>query len=278
MALTSKSAKTVPAASQPTTPATAVPPDLWTAIVKASRNYDVPADLLAGIWRIESGSTYPNPAVNSSGYGGLFGTTNGLASTQDQANEAASVLANGLRASGGNVSQALSYYNSGKLVGGYTSVPGQTTFGKVQIVPKGFTREVAPGIPAGGPIGAIASPVANLLGDISSWEKDLLYGAAAAAGGLMILTGLVLIAVDLGLSARGPKPAPVQAAAIIRNRRVKVQTRRAEEAKKPIGERSRKAQRKQSFEPTDVRLERERKASEKAARKARRSQSDDIPF
>ena len=34
----------------------------------------VPADVLTGIWRIESGSSYPNPYVNSIGYGGLFGT------------------------------------------------------------------------------------------------------------------------------------------------------------------------------------------------------------
>ncbi len=107
------------------------PAPLAAAIASAAKKYNVPPDLLAGIWRIESGSSYPNPYVNSSGYGGLFGTSNGLASTQAQADESASVLAAGLRASNGNISEALSYYNSGRLSGGYTSVPGQQTFGNV---------------------------------------------------------------------------------------------------------------------------------------------------
>lgn len=106
--------------------------DLDRAIEKAASRYQVPPDLLAGIWRIESGSTYPNPAVNSAGYGGLFGTSDAFGSTQAQANLSASILANGLRQSGGDISQALSYYNSGKLYGGYTSVPGEITFGNVQ--------------------------------------------------------------------------------------------------------------------------------------------------
>lgn len=101
-----------------------VPKPLQSAIVAAAAKYGVPPQALAGIWREESGRTFPNPAVNSSGYGGLFGTTNGKAPTQAQADMAASVLADGLQKSGGNMAEALSYYNSGKLTGGYTSVPG----------------------------------------------------------------------------------------------------------------------------------------------------------
>lgn len=108
-----------------------VPSALETAIQNAAAKYGVPADLLEGIWRVESGSTYPNPAKNSSGYGGLFGTTDAYGSTQEQANLSASILAAGLRASGGNIAEALSYYNSGHLTGGYTSVPGETTFGNI---------------------------------------------------------------------------------------------------------------------------------------------------
>lgn len=105
------------------------PAELAQAIKQAAAKYGVPADLLTGIWRVESGSTYPNPAVNSSGYGGLFGTRDAFGSTQDQADLAASVLGQGFKASGGNVAGALSYYNSGRTTGGYTSVPGQSTFG-----------------------------------------------------------------------------------------------------------------------------------------------------
>jgi hypothetical protein len=101
-----------------------VPKPLQAAIVAAAAKYGVPPQALAGIWREESGRTFPNPAVNSSGYGGLFGTTNGKGTTQDQANMAASVLAAGLQKSGGNMAEALSYYNSGNLTGGYKSVPG----------------------------------------------------------------------------------------------------------------------------------------------------------
>lgn len=112
------------------------PPALLSAIDQAAREFSVPVDLLVGIWRTESGSTYPNPAVNSSGYGGLFGTRDPFGTTQAQANLAASILANGLRQSGGNVAGALSYYNSGKTSGGYTSVPGETTFGTIPVPPQ----------------------------------------------------------------------------------------------------------------------------------------------
>ena len=97
-----------------------VPAALWGAIVKAASTYGVPAATLAGIWRIESGSTYPNPAVNKLGYGGLLGTTDWNGSTQSQANLSASILARLLRQNKGNMARALSEYSGG----GYTSVPG----------------------------------------------------------------------------------------------------------------------------------------------------------
>lgn len=97
-----------------------LPPELGAAIEHAAHTYGVPASTLAGIWRIESGRTYPNPAVNSSGYGGLFGTTKWNASTQEQANYAASILHHLLQTHGGNMAAALHAYSGG----GYTSVPG----------------------------------------------------------------------------------------------------------------------------------------------------------
>lgn len=113
-----------------------LPAPLATAIDKASAAYKVPKDLLVGIWQIESGSSYPNPYANGLGYGGEFGTRVtapfGSASdvkrvveppVQQQANTAASILANLLRRFGGSVPQALSAYSGG----GYTSVPGETS-------------------------------------------------------------------------------------------------------------------------------------------------------
>ena len=100
--------------------AAGLPPELGQAIAHAAARYGVPASTLAGIWRIESGSTYPNPAVNSSGYGGLFGTTKWNAPTQEQANYAAQTLRHLLDTHGGNMAAALHAYSGG----GYTSVPG----------------------------------------------------------------------------------------------------------------------------------------------------------
>lgn len=101
------------------------PPELASAISQASADYNVPPDLLTGIWRIESGSSFPNPYKNSLGYGGLFGTTHWNTSTLDQADTAASILHSLIVSNKGSIAQAL-YGYSGH---GYTAVPGETTFG-----------------------------------------------------------------------------------------------------------------------------------------------------
>ncbi len=98
-----------------------VPAPLWTAILAAAKKSGVTPQVLAGIWRTESGSTYPNAAVNSSGYGGLFGTTNWNASTQAQADLAAQVLRDNIRQTG-NLHDALLAYSGGA----YATVPGVT--------------------------------------------------------------------------------------------------------------------------------------------------------
>ena len=163
-----------------------VPAPLSQAIVTAAGRYDVPADLLAGIWREESGSTYPNPAVNSEGYGGLFGTQDPYASTQEQADTAASILAAGLDKSGGNVPEALSYYNSGKLVGGYTSVPGvpasQTSAPPPPVL--GPPDPLAGGGSHGTQQGGGGSLWGGLFGSVESAAGDVLGTAEGAAQGL----------------------------------------------------------------------------------------------
>ena len=102
-----------------------LPGGLSTAISNASAQFGVDPGTLAGIWKIESGSTFPNPAVNSSGYGGLFGTKNWNASTQAQANTAAQILASNIKSHGGNLGAALLAYSGG----GYSSVPGGSKSG-----------------------------------------------------------------------------------------------------------------------------------------------------
>lgn len=157
------------------------PAELAQAIAQAAQQYGVPPDVLTGIWRVESGSSYPNPYVNSSGYGGLFGTRNWNASTQDQANLSASILAQNIRASHGDISAAL-YSYSGH---GYTSVPGQTTTGTWS----GTTGQAFTG-PSGNytqpsrPDGSgteFASFGGALLGGLEAPWKSL-WGAARSAG------------------------------------------------------------------------------------------------
>lgn len=95
------------------------PAPLLAAIRQAVKGTPVTVATMVGIWRIESASTFPNPAVNKEGYGGLFGTTDWNGSTQAQAKLAVSILANLIQTRGSLPSALLAY--SG---GGYSSVDG----------------------------------------------------------------------------------------------------------------------------------------------------------
>lgn len=96
------------------------PPQLLAAIQKAVKGTPVSVATMVGIWRIESASTYPNPAVNSIGYGGLFGTKDWNGSTQAQADLAVSILARLIRTNQNSLPKALLAYSGG----GYSSVDG----------------------------------------------------------------------------------------------------------------------------------------------------------
>lgn len=147
------------------------PVTLRDAIEKAAAKFRVPADLLAGIWRVESGSTYPNPFVNSSGYGGLFGTTNWNASTQNQADTAASVLASSLRSNKYEIADALHTYSGG----GYTSVPGQTTTGKwnPDLATAAQSQDsTIPGSDSSGNSGPVASAVSGAISAVGGAVGD----------------------------------------------------------------------------------------------------------
>lgn len=165
--------------TQPTAPA-----PVSSAIENASKTTGVPADVLAGIFRIEAGGRYPNPYVNTSGYGGLFGTPNTVAqgapfnnfdlvaTAEQQATLAASILAQNIRAHG-SLAGGLSAYSGGS----YTTVPGQTT-------PAGFTL----GAPTPAQARAVGQQV--LSGTITSSE-------AQAATGLPVTSNTLGIFGDL---------------------------------------------------------------------------------
>lgn len=172
-----------------------VPTPLADAIEKAARKYNVPPDVLAGIWRIETGSTYPNPYVNSQGYGGLFGTTLWNGSIQAQADLAASTLARLLKANGGDLSKALSAYSGG----GYTSVPGGTA---TQQPGTGLSNEQPPRPGSDGGGGGDDSQLISFGGDVlHGAEKGLfmspLLGYGFGLGGLKKAYGSAVDSVRL---------------------------------------------------------------------------------
>jgi hypothetical protein len=187
--------------------ATKVPPELEASIQQAASKYGDPVDVLEGIWRVESGSTYPNPAVNSSGYGGLFGTKNWNAPTGQQADTAALILAENLVSHGGNLADALHAYSGG----GYTSVPGETTFGKV--LPNAGAVMTARGKEYGNWSGLSVSPgsgtaagqAAGAVGGALGGAEGLILRGALMLGGILIaLLGLYLVVKALGAPVPGP--------------------------------------------------------------------------
>lgn len=172
------------------------PPELAGAIASASATYHVPVDILTGVWIKESGGNFPNNFVNSSGYGGLFGTTHWNTSTQDQANYSASILSHWHDVYG-NWSSALYKYSGG----GYTSVPGQTTPGGVNKVPGGTTTQPTQTTSSSGNPFDIAGAITNLgstIGNIPNTINQDLQGIGIGLGlGVLaiwlIIGGIVII-------------------------------------------------------------------------------------
>lgn len=198
------------------------PPSLLRAIQSAAKRFNVPAAVLVGIWRGESGSTYPNPAVNPSGYGGLFGTKDWNGTTQAQANYAASILHNALVSTKGNLQAALNIYQTGnpnkssyslsqfgiKTAG--VIVPGYGQKGKgSSILGKIETGAGAVLTGTGNPVGGFIAGLAGRGGGIHpfAWVDKLIYAAAIAGGGFVTILGILLTAADVGLSTRAGKVA-----------------------------------------------------------------------
>ena len=172
------------------------PAPLSSAINSASKQYDVPPDILTGIWRVESNSTYPNPYRNSLGYGGLFGTKDWSGSTISQADLSASILQTQLIDKNGNISSALMAYSGG----GYSQVPGETTFGTWMPKKGGgssILHDITSAIPIPG-LGGLPIPIpnpSNIFKDPLGSIASLFYQFAfILVGAGLILVGLFLIA------------------------------------------------------------------------------------
>lgn len=177
------------------------PTELSNAIQSSSQKYGVPVDILTGVWIKESGASFPNNYVNSSGYGGLFGTTNWNGSTQSQTDYAASILAH-LHSQYGNWTTALYHYSGG----GYTSVPGQTTSGGslTGVTGKGAVSPTQPasGKGASGPQIPGVSDIANAIGNIGTTIQNDLPNIGISVGlgvlGVWLIIGGIII---IGFSA-----------------------------------------------------------------------------
>lgn len=282
----------MPSSTASKTPKQTIPQPLAQAIYSSALKYGVSADYLTGIWRIESGSTYPNPAVNSSGYGGLFGTRNWNATTQAQADTAASVLAAGLKASGGNYPGALHYYSTGKVSGsgGYTSVPltglSNTQYGYTYVGQSGMLKAAeqakygtqsptatdAVNANVVQPAKKAASAVGSALG-LDKIGKDIVYALAIGGGGMLILLGLGMIGLDLGLESFARIRQPRVVRETTRRRRSR-ETGAAADARERAREQARQARERRAEELHAARVKTEQaRASELRTRVKHRRRS-----
>lgn len=168
----------------------APPPDIVHAVGQAETKYDVPPDLLFGIWQIETGGHYPNPYANGLGYGGEFGTAVatpfGPASSverinepplQQQADTAAQILSKLLTEHQGNISDALMAYSGG----GYSQVPNETSFGTY--VPQKISGGGG-GTGVGSFVGSLIHNPSSIGGDITTGGSDIKNAASNAVSGV----------------------------------------------------------------------------------------------
>lgn len=194
------------------------PPELQTAIHNASQTYGVPENILIAVWQKEAGGQFPNPYVNSSGYGGLFGTKDWNDTTQNQANEAAATLSywygvtgswsGALTKYGGSQSYANSVLNlanpNGPNPSGRTGDPIPNSSGG------GF-----PGIgDIGGAISSLTSTIGNIPATIAQDTQHLAIGAGfGILAILLIVSGIFIIifTTETGRAAASsvPKAVPV---------------------------------------------------------------------
>lgn len=183
----------------------ALPTELLSAINTAASQYGVDPNYLIRIWAWESGSTFPNPAVNSSNYGGLFGLGQGTdygagpvnnydtssSGILNQAQSAAAELARLMQQNGGSVYNAMLAYSGGST--------NEASFVSGGNNPASYTQGVNTVQTSGGPVigsgSTSVSQIANssgspsfvttlnptqIPGDIANSINNLLKGLANA--------------------------------------------------------------------------------------------------
>lgn len=203
------------------------PGALAQAILAESSRTGIPPDLFAGIWRRETNRTFPNPWENGLGYGGEFGTRMSAAwgptsavrrvvepPLQQQADTSGDILAAQLRAHGGDIAGALSSYSGG----GYTQVPGEVTFGNINVPTPSSGSPQGGNLSGGGLSTSVSSGssssssssggglLGSLTSDVTGSIKEFLWRLfELAAGAVLIWLGMK----QLGRVIGAPQQQPV---------------------------------------------------------------------
>lgn len=199
----------------------AVPAQLQTAINNAAAKYGLKPEWLVRIWEIESGNTFPNPAVNSIGCGGLFGLCVGSSAidpqtgaainlyatntTQAQADAAAYTLSR-LINEFGSIYDAMIAYSGGstheaQFVSGATASDNGAAGGSSAGQSSGGSSTIPVSLPVvGGAISGIGDMLGKLGGALnpSSWGSAFL-GSLGPALKLYFSQGIFLDPLFVGM-------------------------------------------------------------------------------
>ena len=179
-----------------------VPAGLQVAIDHAAAKYHISPAYLVHIWQQED-RWYPNPYLNSSGFGGLFGLSevqarrNGFSlldptTTTQQANAAASDLSNLIRMYKGDVNKAMLKYSNGSYGWGGKSSTVQTT---------GVTTAQANTSPALAPTGNYTLNLPLPFG--KSWNLDftgVMQIVWVTIGIVLLLIGVYILTKDTAIN------------------------------------------------------------------------------
>ena len=164
------------------------PSELSSAIHNASQQYGVPENILTAVWQKESGGSFPNPFVNSSGYGGLFGTKDWNDTTQNQANYAASTLAYWQGVTGSWSGALAKYGGSQSYANSVLNMAGQPSSGSSSSVGLPIVGDIS------GAINNLSSTVGNIPNVIAQDTQHLAIGAGfGILAVLLIVSGIFII-------------------------------------------------------------------------------------
>jgi hypothetical protein len=160
----------------------------------------VTPDDLAVIWQAEGSNS--SDAVNSEGYGGWFGTTDGTGSFQSQAESAAGTYSAGLTASGGDLVGAEEYYQTGSTTGGGTGSEVFQQYINEGDLPGREDVSATTSTPGGGVATTSGGKAGNTAG--GSGKYDFFTEAMIQLDGVMHPKLKASVITSLGVGAIGP--------------------------------------------------------------------------